>query len=101
MLKRFQVLLEDWQADHMKQISETYDLSFSEVIRMSLSLGITGVVKSIDPKFATTVGDLKVKEFLSPKTTEDKRHQMLSKLYFEARKASEIGNEFLVKAKVK
>ena len=100
MLKRFQVLLEDWQAEHMKQIAETYDLSFSEVVRMVLSLGITSVNKSIDPKFSTTVDGSKIKEFLSPKATEDKRHQMLSKLYFEARKASEAGAQFLRGSKI-
>jgi len=101
MLKRFQVLLEDWQADHMKQIAETYDLSFSEVIRLALSLGITTVIKSVDPKFSTTVDASSIRTFLSPKTTEDKRHQMLSKLYFEARKAADVGNEFLAKSRAK
>jgi hypothetical protein len=101
MLKRYQVLLEDWQGDHLKLIAETYDLSFSEVIRLALSLGITNVIQSIDPKFKTTVDGGKIKEFLSPKTTEDKRHQLLSNLYFEARKAAEVGNGFLSKTKIK
>ena len=38
MLKRYQVLLEDFIADYAKYNAEKYDISFSEAIRLALCI---------------------------------------------------------------
>ena len=36
MLKRHQILLNDWLVEYIKNCSDRYDISFSEVIRLTL-----------------------------------------------------------------
>ena len=95
MLKRYQVLLSEWLADHLKRTSEKYDISFSEIIRLALCVNI---VKSVSKSFP------KCKRKLSPaddvftkiisnkferEVNQEKLHQLISKIYFEGRKATE------------
>ncbi|MFH1655670.1 MAG: hypothetical protein ABH954_03565 [Candidatus Omnitrophota bacterium] len=94
MLKRYQVLLNDWLAGHIKKISERYDISFSEVIRLCLCLYIGGIIPKIYPKhkFRITEADisnLARKRALTDKLDTEDFHKLVSKIYFEARKAIE------------
>ena len=50
MLKRQQVLLDHWTTEHLKGISEKYDISFSEAIRILLALQIPRMVSIAYPK---------------------------------------------------
>jgi hypothetical protein len=95
MLKRTQVLFEDWQVDYMKQAAERFDVSFSEVARILTSEAILSILFSLEPKKKITMSPSDLvklkKKFLDQDTTTHERHQLLSDLYYEARKATEHG----------
>jgi hypothetical protein len=93
MLTRQQVLIEDWLVEYLKLISERYDLSFSEVIRIGLCAQFTKMISLLYPgrKF-----DIDEKDFLdlllkanADKKRREELHKYISKVYFEARKAVE------------
>jgi len=93
MLKRVQVLLEDWQVDFIRNSAKKFDFSFSETVRVLVSEAILSILFSLEPKkkIGIDANDLlKMKKIiLNPDTTMKKRHEILSKIYFEARKATE------------
>ena len=93
MLKRCQILLDEWQVEHLKRSVEALDFSFSEVVRIFVSEAILSILFSIEPdkKIGITLDELTAlkKKVLDPETTQEERHQLISKVYFEARKASE------------
>ena len=102
MLKRYQVLLEDWQAEHLKLIAEKNDLSFSETLRIAVSHGLIHYGPFIYPKCKEKIIDNEslgnlAKEGYSANTTTQRKHQIISKLYFEARKTAECLNSELAK----
>jgi hypothetical protein len=51
MLKRFQVLLTDWLAEYAQFVSEEYDVSFSEAVRILMCIGTVYAVREIFPQF--------------------------------------------------
>ena len=53
MLKRHQVLLTDWQTEHLKLIARQNDLSFSELIRVVLSEGFIYTAMTLHPECKT------------------------------------------------
>jgi len=98
MLKRYQVLLEDWQAEHLKLFAERIDFSFSEMVRIALSHGMLHYCPYIFPHCREPIFDQKelgkmAKEGSDSNTPEERRHQLASKLYFEARKTAECANK--------
>ena len=94
MLKRYQVLLNDWLAEHIKKVAERYDISFSETIRAALCYFYIGLIAKDYPKYKVKFEDVKKKATLKEghydkKAMED-FHKALSRIYFEARKAIEF-----------
>ena len=93
MLKRCQVLLEDWQENFIRNVAERHDQSFSEIIRLFLSEGFLYIVPILHPEYKPriTAKDLIgiTKKAGNPNTLIEERHKIISKLYFEARKAAE------------
>ena len=94
MLKRYQVLLDDWLADYIKLLAERYDLSFSEIIRVTLCYEFINMTHALYPKYrlALTKKEIarRVKKINAHKLTRAEHHMILSKVYFEARKAIEF-----------
>ncbi|MFC1667102.1 hypothetical protein ACFL0P_04480 [Candidatus Omnitrophota bacterium] len=93
MLKRYQVLLDDWQREYLNFITEKYDVSFSEAIRILISISVICVTTKLDPKYKT---NLKIQDLIEVRNKVSKKgenqaefHGGISKLYFEARKAVE------------
>ena len=97
MLKRFQVLMEDWQADYIRLIGDLYDLSFSESCRFLFSLGALQAVNFVRPEYKVTVDKKLVRKFVNENASQEDKHQVLSKLYFETRKAIEYRKSKLKK----
>jgi len=102
--KKYQVLLSKWMEDYLKFICEQYDLNFSSAIRVYMCLGFLNALSYIQPDYKI---DLPKDELLklSKKASknelqEEKIHQFLSKIIFEARKAAEY-RLFKEKAKKK
>jgi hypothetical protein len=93
MLKRHQVLLEDWQVEYMKAIVENYDISLSEALRLLVSLGTLNIVSMASPEYKMGVSQKEIengmKRFGLSSATRDNKYKDLSQLYFEARKAAE------------
>ena len=89
MLIRTQVLFEDWQVEYFKDVAERNDISFSEVCRLMTSLGMVDAVTALHPEYKLDRDVKHYKKFVDQNASEDVRHQLLSKLYFEARKAVE------------
>lgn len=95
MLKRYQVLLPDWLEDNIKLFADKYDLSFSEVIRAKICVAILAAAPKAYPEYEP---GLTFDEFMDMfmgttevKMEREELHRMLSKIYFEARKAVEYG----------
>ena len=95
MLQRYQVILNDWQAEHYKMAAQKYDVSFSEMIRMALCLDIIYATRLAFPKYKSQINDKILKKSIkthniSKTMSMGQFHSFLSKIYFEARKATEL-----------
>ena len=95
MLKRYQVLLNEWQVDHYKIIAKKYDVSMSEMIRMALCLDIIYATNMVFPKFSAKIDDKILKKTIKTRKvnetmSSEEFHKFLSQIYFEARKATEL-----------
>ena len=93
-LLRYQVLLNDWLADHIKGVSEMYDISFSETIRGALCLAYLDLIAKGHPPYKPRIEELYKRALLKKgnyeKVGREQFHKDLSKLYFEAHKAIEF-----------
>ena len=93
MLKRYQILLNDWLADFMRYRAEKYDTSFSECVRVALCMYYLVILPQQYPEYKSDLSpdDIKemVKKYLTTPHDLDEMHSALSKVYFEARKAME------------
>ena len=93
MLKRYQVLLSDWQEEYVRFLAEKYDLSFSEVIRILIVLESIMMTGHFYPEYKPSMSmkELvsKLKKMAKPDRNEEDLHKLISAGYFEARKAIE------------
>ena len=93
MLKRYQVLLPDWMEEDIQHYIDKYGLSFSEGIRPELCSAIIATVQLQFPEYKpdTTIEEIigKLKKMENRKIEKEEINRLLSKVYFEARKASE------------
>ena len=95
MLERYQILLNDWQAEHYKMVAKKYDVSFSEMIRMALCVDIMNATRAVFPKYKFRINEKKLKDMMKKwKITGlmqmEQFHKFLSDFYFETRKATEF-----------
>jgi hypothetical protein len=93
MLKRCQILLENWQVEYIKLVCQKYDQSFSEVVRIIICDGLLCLLPLISPEYKSGI-DLKLlakmtKEAGDPTISEEEKHKLISRLYFETRKLTE------------
>jgi len=97
MLKRYQVLLNDWLADFAKDRAEKFDMSFSENIRLGLCIYYGSMVAEIYPEYKFDFSTKKVmgliRKYMGTSKGEEEMHKTLSTIYFEARKAMEFYNK--------
>ena len=103
MLKRYQVLLPDWLEDYIKQIAELYDLSFSEILRAEICFSILSSAKLLYPKYKMEITPTEILELSlgQKEVEEEEKHRLLSRIYFETRKAVEYMLPKLKKQKKK
>ena len=94
MLKRYQVLLNDWTEDYIKLVAEKYDISTSAVIRVHMALAIMFVINTLHPEYKPNLADKEFQELSKKaargKLDETEAHQVISRILFEARKAVEF-----------
>lgn len=91
MLKRYQVLLPDWLEEHLEYLCSIYDLSFSEIIRGQICFSTLNAVLYLHPEYKA---EIRPEEILKMFKEQDKNkldrgemHRILSRIYFETRKA--------------
>jgi hypothetical protein len=91
MLKRYQIMLNDWLADFAKERAREYDISFSEAIRIGLCVYYSHILSEQYPECNV---DLSCKEMVEnlkrysgTPEQEEEMHKEISRIYFEARKA--------------
>ena len=93
MLKRYQVLLPDWLEDYIQYGANKHDLSFSEIIRLEICLSILLTTTCIYPEFKPGITPEEIcsteKNHNKSKVDINGTHRIISKIYFEARKAVE------------
>jgi hypothetical protein len=94
MLKRHQVLLEDWQVEYLQAVAEAHDISVSEALRVIFSMGTICAVEAIHPEYKSGVPFPEIAKMMK-KTNQlpysmDYVHKFISTIYFEARKAVEF-----------
>ena len=92
--KRIQAVLPDWLEEYINFIADKYDISVSEAIRSQICLAIISLVTEVYPDYETefTAKNIyqSVNQFDSDKIDREKFLKLLSKTYFEARKAVEF-----------
>ncbi|MBM3247995.1 MAG: hypothetical protein FJZ10_01020 [Candidatus Omnitrophica bacterium] len=93
MLKRNQILLQDWQEEYIKFVSKTYDVSISEAVRTIINITAVVLLKEFFPKHKTKISLKDIanafKRLQNGDICEEKFYAMMSDLYYEARKIIE------------
>jgi len=91
VLKRFQILLPEWQEEYLRYISKKHSYSLSETIRIVLAEGILYMIPLLSPEYKTGIPKTKLakilKEVAKLNSTKEQRNKFRSIIYFEARKA--------------
>jgi len=105
MLKRYQIILEDWLNEYIRFLAEEYDFSYSEVIRIGLSLEFIDTIVRLYPNYRPDITKADIAKLLNrlvvDKISKEEAHRLLSKIYFEARKAIEYRMEKTKKRRVR
>jgi len=91
--RRYQVLLPDWLERYIKWGVKRYNLSFSELIRLEVCLAVISTISELYPEYKPGVS-LKaihetIKKYTAGKTEKEETSEIISTIYFEARKAIE------------
>ena len=93
MLKRHQVLINDWLADFIKERAKGFDISFSETIRMVLCVYYTMLLSQYCKECKTDMtmkkNAARTKKWIESPEPLEEMHKAMSRVYFEARKAIE------------
>lgn len=93
MIKRYQILLNDWLGDHLSTIAKKYDISMSEATRLVLCLQVPKLASIVYSKIKPAALDKKlvttIKKYNNNKASRMELHKLISDIYFEARKALE------------
>ena len=95
MLKRYQILLNEWIAEHYKLVSNTYDVSFSEMVRMALCVDIMVATRAMFPHYKWKIKENLLRDVMRERGIlqtmgREQFHKFLSEIYFETRKATEL-----------
>jgi hypothetical protein len=94
MQKRYQVLIPDWLEEYIKWGVKKYGVSFSELIRLEICQAVIALICARYPEYNP---GFTMKDFLEGLGKFEKREmnpedmdKIISKIYFEARKAIEF-----------
>jgi len=97
MLKRYQVLINEWLADFLKETAKIHNISFSEALRLTACLYIGETIAETHPEYKFPFNVKKISALLKSheegKVTETEFLKVLSQIYYESRKALEFSQE--------
>ncbi|MBD3415245.1 MAG: hypothetical protein GF421_12555 [Candidatus Aminicenantes bacterium] len=93
MSKKFQVVLPDWLANYIEKTADIYSINLSEVIRLQICIEIITAVSKYYPDYEPGM-DMEALykngiEYSHDDSGREHMFKMISKIYFEARKAVE------------
>jgi hypothetical protein len=92
-VKRYQVLLPDWLEENIKYYVEKYGLSFSEGLRAEIYYAILTSVPKQFPEYKPGISSDElhgmIQKTSDKELTKEQINRLLSRVYFEARKAVE------------
>jgi hypothetical protein len=92
--KRYQVLIPEWLEDYIKLGVKKFGLSFSELLRLEICLSVISTMEALYPAYKTTFTTKEVfqaaQRYAGGKVDREERDKLISKVYFEARKAIEF-----------
>jgi hypothetical protein len=92
--KRYQVLIPEWLEDYIKLGVKKFGVSFSELLRLEICLSIISTMEALYPTYKTAFSIKEVfqaaQRFSQGKVGKDELDKLISKVYFEARKAIEF-----------
>lgn len=84
----------EWLEDYIKLGVKKFGLSFSELLRLEICLSVISTMEALYPTYKTTFSVKEVfqaaQRFSKGKLDEEERDKLISKVYFEARKAIEF-----------
>ena len=94
MQKRYQVLIPEWLEDYIKLGVKKYGLSFSELLRLEICLSVISTMEALYPSYETTFSAKEVfqavQKYSKGRVDKEEMDKLISKIYFEARKAIEF-----------
>lgn len=94
MQKRYQVLIPEWLEDYIKLGVKKFGVSFSELLRLEICLSVISTIKTLYPAYKTTFSVQEVlqaaQRYAKGKVNKEEMDKLISKVYFEARKAIEF-----------
>jgi len=92
--KRYQVLIPGWLEDYLKLGVKKFGVSFSELLRLEICLSVISTMEALYPAYKTTFSVKEVfqaaQRFSKGKVDKEEVDKLISKVYFEARKAIEF-----------
>lgn len=92
-MKRYQVLLPDWLEENIKYYVDKYGLSFSEGLRAEICYAILASVPKQFPEYKPDISSDELhgmlKKIQETEVSKEQVKRLLSRVYFEARKAVE------------
>ena len=97
MLKRYQVLINDWLADYLKDVAKLYGISYSEALRLASCLYAGEMANELYPEYKYPFTKKKLKDIMraykEEKLSKKDLAKVMSQIYFESRKALEFMTE--------
>ncbi len=101
MLKRYQILLDEWLADFLKERAELHDISFSEAIRLGLCIYYGSMISEMYPEYKFDFSPKKLVPMMKKNSDMNSSEEIMSKvisdIYYETRKAMDYYREQSVK----
>jgi hypothetical protein len=103
MLKRYQILIDDWLLDYLKKLSAYLSWSVSDLIRKDICHSITRAIcsyhKEIKLPFSEEEYNRMICGVINKKIPKEELKKEMSRLMFETRILTEKGLAFLEKNK--
>jgi hypothetical protein len=92
--KRYQVLIPEWLEDYIKLGVKILGVSFSELLRLEICLSVISTMEALYPAYKTTFSVQEVfqaaQRYTKGEVNKEEMDKLISKIYFEARKAIEF-----------
>ena len=90
MLRRKQVMMTDWLDDMVKFIAKSYDLSYSEFVRIAVGYHIAEVMAAKKPGCKLTITPKKIAyitdKYDADKSSLEENRQLIADIYFQTKR---------------